>query len=56
MEAIIGISLGVIIIIGIQAACCKFIAWEDHHKAVIIALTSAFLGVLTTLLIMSITK
>ena len=56
MGGIIGISLGVIIIVGIQAVCYKFIAWESYHKAVAIATMLAFLGALATLLIINIAK
>ena len=52
----IGILLGIVIVMGIQATCYKFIAYENYHKAVIIALTSAFLGILATLLIVNIAK
>ena len=54
MEAIIGISLGIIIIVGIQAACYRFVDWENYHKAVIIATVSAFLGVAAILFIVKI--
>ena len=54
--SIIGISLGAIIIISIQAACYKFIAWENYHKAVVIALSSVVLAILATLLIVNLTK
>ena len=56
VTGIIGVSLGIVIIIGIQTACYKFIAYENYHKAVVIALSSAFLGILATLLIIGITK
>ena len=52
----LGISLGIIIIIGIQIACYKFIDYENYKKAVIIALLSVLLGILATLLIMNIAK
>ncbi|KKK62973.1 hypothetical protein LCGC14_2998970 [marine sediment metagenome] len=52
----IGILLGIAIIIGIQTACYKFIAWENYHKAVVIALSSVILGILATLLIVNIAK
>ena len=53
---ILGISLGVIIIVGIQIVCYKFIEWENYPKAVVIALTTFILGILTTLLIINIAK
>ena len=54
MEAVIGIGLGIIIIVGIQTACYKFIAWENYHKAVVIALLSAFLVTLAVMIIMKV--
>ncbi len=56
MGGIIGISLGIVIIISVQAACYKFIAWKDYPKAVIIALSSTFLGILVTLIIVNLAK
>ena len=56
VDGIIGISLGVIIVIGIQIACYKFVAYENYHKAVVIALSSVIMGILVTLLIIGITK
>ncbi|KKL21112.1 hypothetical protein LCGC14_2448700 [marine sediment metagenome] len=56
MSGIVGISLGVIILVGIQTACYKLIAYENYHKAVVIALVSVILGILATLLIVSIAK
>ena len=52
----LGTFLGIVIIIGIQAACYKFIAWENYHKAVVIALSSVILGVLAALLIINVAK
>ena len=52
----IGILLGIVIVMGIQAACYKFIVWENYHKAVVIALSSVILGILATLLIINIAK
>ena len=54
MSGIIGISLGIAIIISIQAACYKFIAWEDYPKAVIIALSSVIIGILAAIIIMKV--
>lgn len=56
MSGAIGISLGIVIIVGIQAACYKFIAWENYHKAVVIALSSVILGILATILIVNLAK
>ena len=56
VTGIIGISLGIVIIVGIQAACYKLIAYENYHKAVVIALSSVIMGILATLLIVSIAK
>ena len=58
MSGIIGISLGIIIVIGIQAACYKLITYENenYHKAVVIALSSVIMGILATLLIINIAK
>ena len=56
MSGIIGISLGVIILVGIQTACYKLIAYENYHKAVAIATILAFLGALAVLLIINIAK
>ena len=52
---ILGISLGAVLVIGIQLACYKFFAWEDYHKAVVITMSCLFLGVLAAILIMEIT-
>ena len=56
MEAVIGISLGAVIIIGIQATCYKYVAWESYHKAVAITTMLAFLVVLAIVLIVNIAK
>ena len=56
VEGVIGISLGAIIIVSIQAACYKFISYENYHKAVVIALSSVVLAILATLLIVNIAK
>ena len=56
VKGIVGISLGVIILVGIQTACYKLIAYENYHKAVVIALSSVIIGILATLLIIGITK
>ena len=55
MSGFLGISLGVAIIAGIQFACYKFIAWEDYHKAVVIAISCVLLGILATLFIIKAT-
>ena len=55
-SGVIGISLGVIIIVGIQTACYKLVTYENYHKAVVIALVSVILGILSTLLIINIAK
>ena len=52
---IIGISLGVVLITGVQAACYKYIAWENYHKAVVIVLSSVIITIATVLFILKIT-
>ena len=55
-NAIIGISLGIVIVVGVQVACYKFIAYEDYPKAIVIALSATLLGILAILLLISIAK
>ncbi len=54
MEAIIGISLGVIIIIGIQFVCYALFDEEHARKAIVIALLFAFLVTLAALIIVKV--
>ncbi len=54
-SGIIGISLGAVLVIGIQFACYKLVAWEDYHKTVAIAMSCVFLGILAAILIIEIT-
>ena len=56
MGGIIGISAGVVIIISVQAACYKFITWENYHKAVVISLSCFLVGILAAIFIVEITN
>ena len=56
MEAVIGIGLGVVLIIGIQFVCYALFDEEHARKAIVIALSSVFIGILAVLLIINIAK
>jgi len=54
MEAVIGISLGVVLIIGIQFVCYALFDEEHARKAIVIALSSVFIGILAAIIIMKV--
>ena len=55
MGGIIGISIGIVLIVGIQLACYKLFAWEDYPKATALAMGCVLLGILATIFIMEVT-
>ena len=54
MEAVIGIGLGVVLIIGIQFVCYALFDEEHARKAIVIALSSVFIGILAAIIIMKV--
>ena len=55
MSGVLGISLGVVIVVGIQYICYKlFNQGIDYIKAVILSLSCVFLGILVTILIIEV--
>ena len=56
MEAVIGILLGVVMIIGIQFVCYALFDEDHARKAIVIALLCIVLGIFATLIIVNLTK
>ena len=55
MEAVIGISLGIVLIKGIQFVCYALFDEEHARKAIVVALSCVVLGILATMFVMNLT-
>ena len=55
MGGVLGISLGVVILVGIQYICYKVLDQENYIKGTIIALSCILIGILAAILIIEVT-